>query len=83
MMLTVWIASGYHSSPVVSEVATHLSWADAILGGIHATTESFNLLLRNIPSLWIYGALACVGGAYATLFSLGATAYRALYSNRA
>lgn len=83
MMLTVWIVSGYHNSPVVSEVANHFSWAEAVLGGVRAVSESMNLFLRNIPSLWIYGAIVCVAAAYATLFSLGATAYRALYSNRA
>ena len=32
--------------------------------------------------VWLYGIIAVVAGSYAMLFSLGATAYRALYSHR-
>jgi len=37
---------------------------------------------RNIPSMWLYGAVLFVGGLYAMLFGLGAAAYRTLSANR-
>jgi len=37
---------------------------------------------RNIPSVWLYGAVMFVAGLYALLFGLGAAAYRTLWANR-
>jgi hypothetical protein len=82
LMATVWAMGGFQASEIASTVSTQFSWIEAIRGAIRGTGESFTILLRNIPSFWIYGVLAVVAGLYATLFSLGATAYRALYSNR-
>lgn len=82
LMVTVWAVGGFHESAIVSQASAHLGWAEAIIGGVKAVGESFTLALRNIPAIWIYGVLACVAAVYATLFSLGATAYRVLYSNR-
>ena len=36
-----------------------------------------NRLAANVPSLWIYGGLAVVAALYATIFGIGAAAYRA------
>jgi len=37
---------------------------------------------RSIPALWFYGVIAFLAAMYAALFGIGATAYRALLSNR-
>lgn len=37
--------------------------------------------IASIPSLWLYGGLACFAGMYAACFGLGAAAYRTLYRN--
>ena len=82
LMATVWAVGGFHESALVNQASAHFGWAEAIIGGFKGVGESFTLVLRNIPSMWIYGILACIAAVYATLFSVGATAYRLLYSNR-
>lgn len=82
LMVTVWAMGGFHSSELVATVANQFSWVEAIVGAVRATGESFSMVIRNIPSLWLYGVLASIAAAYATLFSVGATAYRALHSHR-
>jgi hypothetical protein len=39
-------------------------------------------VVHNIPTIWIYGSLACVGALYAALFGISAAAYRTLYAPR-
>ncbi len=51
----------------------------AIVGGVG---NFFGVVLRSIPSLWLYGGLAFVGIMYAALFGLGAAAYRSLFVQR-
>ena len=82
MMATVWATGGVESTGVVLAVQSQLSWIDAIGGAIRGTIESFSAVFRSIPAVWLYGILATVAAVYATLFSLGATAYRVLHSNR-
>jgi hypothetical protein len=82
LMATVWAVGGFQASEFVNAFATQIAWVETIRGAIRGTGESFAILFRNIPPLWLYGVLACVAGLYATLFSLGATAYRTLFSNR-
>lgn len=38
-----------------------------------------SFLIGSIPPLWLYGGLAFAAALYATLFGLGAAAYRTLY----
>ncbi len=39
-----------------------------------------SLIASNVPTLWLYGGLALVVAMYLSLFGLGATAYRLLWS---
>jgi len=39
-------------------------------------------VFRDLPSLWIYGAVAILGALYLTLFGVSAAAYRTLYAPR-
>ena len=78
LMATGWAMGGFHASELASAVATQFTWVDAIRGALRGTVESFAIVLRTVPALWLYGTLACIAAVYATLFSLGATAYRAL-----
>jgi hypothetical protein len=39
-------------------------------------------LFGHIPSVWLYGTLAVVATLYASLFGIGAAAYRVLWQNR-
>jgi len=82
MMATVWAVGGVQSIGVVTSLQSQFSWVDAIGGAIRGTAESLSAVVRSIPPVWLYGTLACIAGVYATLFSIGATAYRALHANR-
>lgn len=42
----------------------------------------FSVTLPEISSTWLYGGLAVLGGAYAVMLGLGATAYRVLWQHR-
>jgi hypothetical protein len=82
VMATMWAIGGFEASELGHSFNASFSWFEAIRGAVRGTVESFSILFRNIPPLWLYGVLAVIGGVYAMLFSLGATAYRALFSNR-
>ena len=82
LMVTVWATGGFQASEFATAFSTQFSWLEAISGAVRGTIESFSILFRNIPPVWLYGSIAVIAGVYASLFSLGATAYRALYSNR-
>lgn len=45
-------------------------------------TDLVATVCRSIPTLWLYGVVAFVATLYATLFGLGATAYRTLIAHR-
>lgn len=82
LMATMWAIGGFQATELASAFATQLVWIDALRGGIRGTAESFAIVLRNIPSVWLYGGVAFVAAVYATVFSVGATVYRVLHSNR-
>jgi hypothetical protein len=82
VMATMWAMAGVENSHLASTFTLELASLERI-GGVFAGIRDFcALLFRSIPSVWLYGGLAAVAAIYATLFGLGATAYRALYSNR-
>ena len=49
---------------------------------IRTTIAAGGDLIALIPRTWLYGSLAIFGLIYATLFAVGATAYRALWQPR-
>lgn len=51
----------------------------AIFGGV---SSFFGVMMRSIPSLWLYSALAVVAALYAVFFGLGAAAYRSFFAQR-
>ncbi len=59
--------------------ALPLSWMHPILMVLSSTGGVAALLVRVIPPLWLYGALAFGMVLYLALFGLGAAAYRLLY----
>jgi hypothetical protein len=61
--------AGFGSAKRLAESLTWLSTA----------AEALASLLRVVPSIWIYEALAAAALLYALLFALGAAAYRTLY----
>ena len=82
LMVSMWALGGFQASEFASTFVTHFAWVDAVRGGIRGIGESFAIIIRSIPPVWLYGALGCIAAFYAMLFSLGATAYRAIFTHR-
>ena len=67
---------------VSATVSKPLTWLSMIVGTARALSSAFSDMFGAIPGPWLYGGLAALGFVYATVFSLGATAYRLLWQTR-
>lgn len=74
----VWAMAGFDSAQFRAAFAPQLAWMESGLAVVQAITAFFDIVLRNIPPLWLYGGLAFIGAMYVALFGLGAAAYRTL-----
>ena len=82
LLATVWVMADFDGAQFASAFATPFVWftqAEAVMAGI---VNFFAVVVRNIPSLWLYGGLAVAASTYMTLFGIGAAVYRTLHSNR-
>ena len=77
-MATVWAAAGFDTAEMQSAFAQPVAWWSSAQTLLHATTNFFEVILRSIPPLWLYGGLAFIATMYAALFGLGAAAYKLL-----
>ena len=78
----VWIMAGFDTSQLREAFTQPFSWMENGLVVIHAITGAFEIMLRNIPPLWLYGGVIFFATTYAALFGLGAAAYKALHAQR-
>jgi hypothetical protein len=69
-------------SAVGETVSRPLAWASGLVSATRILVASVRGLFAEIPTLWLYGGLAAIGSLYATVFGLGATAYRLLWQTR-
>jgi len=67
-----WLLSPIESVSLTEKLPHSVSWMETLFNAAAA-------VMHYLPPLWIYGALAILGVMYATLFGLGAAAYRTLY----
>lgn len=79
---SLWIATGMRSSQLTQAVAPEVTRLQTAHGVVTAMGDFGALLIRSIPSFWIYGGLFCIAALYVALFGLGAVAYRTLYAHR-
>lgn len=82
MLATVWVMSGFRSSEVAHALATPLLWIELVRNAVVGIGQFCALIVRQIPPLWLYGGLALFAAMYATLFGIGAAAYRTLIARR-
>lgn len=75
LRLAEWIASPLEASSFASGWLADIHWIEAFLAAMAA-------LVRYLPPGWVYGLLIVFGLMYATLFGIGAAAYRTLYASR-
>lgn len=82
LLLATWVAVGFDSTVWRETFAQPIGWMESGLTVIHAIVGFFELMLRNIPPLWLYGGLAFCAVMYGAIFSLGAVAYRTYHAPR-
>jgi hypothetical protein len=82
VLASLYVPAGFDSAPFHHVAAPVLGLIDGALGVGRWLAAFGALLVRQIPALWLYAALAFVAALYAMLFGLGATAYRTLWSHR-
>jgi hypothetical protein len=75
LMIAMWLLAGLKAVPTVVDLAPEATV-------LRAFTSFASSIFHGIPSLWLYGVLALVVGAYALLFGLGAAGYRTLYARQ-
>jgi hypothetical protein len=71
----MWLLASFNPAAFTFHLPPEVTW-------IHTVLAAIVMVVSDIPSLWIYGALAAIGALYATVFGIGATAYRTLYASR-
>lgn len=82
LMAGVWMMAGFDTAQFKEAFAQPFSWMESGLAIVRAITGFIEIMLRNIPPLWLYGGLVFFASMYAALFGLGAAAYRALRAER-
>ncbi|MEO6245693.1 MAG: hypothetical protein ABIQ12_09670 [Opitutaceae bacterium] len=79
--LTGWMTAGLNIE-ARETLAQPISWLESVLTVASAIGNFFEIILRSIPPLWLYGGLAFCAAMYAALFGLGAAAYRTYQAQR-
>jgi hypothetical protein len=82
LMATVWAMADFESAGVVSAFTNQFAWVDRLSGIFGGVTALGSMIVRNIPSMWLYSGLACLAVLYGALLGIGATAYRTLFAQR-
>jgi hypothetical protein len=78
LMFGVWVMAGFDTAQFKDAFAVQFTWLENGRAVINALGDFAAIMARNIPPLWLYVGLALFAAMYATLFGLGAAAYRAL-----
>ena len=66
---------------VKASAAPEVNWLHSLTGVLSGTGNLLMLVVNSLSTTWLYGAGIVLAALYVTLFGLGATAYRTLYSN--
>lgn len=82
LWLGMWAMAGFDGAQFTAAIAGQFAWLGNLTTVLHALVTSGEVIVRNIPSLWFYGAFAVVAVMCATLCGLGTAAYRTLYADR-
>lgn len=76
----IWGGAGLEVLPLRSMFAQEFTWFDNAASVYNAIRSFGEIILRNIPPLWLYGGLAFIAAMYAAFFGLGAAAFKALHA---
>lgn len=82
LLAGVWVMAGFDTAQFREAFNTQVSWMEHGLAVYHAIAGFFDIILRNIPPVWLYGTIAVIGATYFALFGLGAAAWRVFRARR-
>lgn len=82
LTLGVRMMAGFDATAFKDAFAQERTWLENGASVVRAITDFFDIMLRNIPPLWLYAVGAFLATMYFTLFGLGAAAYRVLHAQR-
>jgi hypothetical protein len=82
LLASAGIMTGFALPDLRAAFAQPYQWMEHGLAVGRALAGFGDVVLRNIPPLWLYGVVAVVVATYATLFGLGAAAFKALRLSR-
>lgn len=82
LMAVVWALAGFNTAEAANALATPIAWLEGANQTVRAAGGFALHLVRSIPPVWLYAGLAGLAAVYATLFGLGAAAYRTLFADR-
>lgn len=77
----VWVMADFNAAEVTNAFSNQFAWLHALRNAVGGVGELCAVIGRSIPTVWVYAVLGGIVALYATLFGLGATAYRMLYAN--
>lgn len=75
----VWMVNGFDPAQLKHVFAQPYALLEGGVAIGNAIVGFCDVLLRAIPPLWLYAGLALFAALYATLFGIGAAAYKALH----
>lgn len=70
------------SAPIESVVSPSFDQAESTVNVLSILSDLYVLLVRSVPTEWLYVAALGVGALYLIFFGLSAAAYRVLYVDR-
>jgi hypothetical protein len=73
------VSLGVDTSAVAGQAASRFEGLSRLYSLGAWVVDFTSYLITSIPPLWLYGGLATLAALYATVFGLGAAAYRNLY----
>jgi len=82
VMVGAWVMAGFETAEVKTAFSESVAWLHNVARIADALRGSGEILLRNIPPLWLYSGCILFAVAYVTLFGLGAAAIKALRAAR-
>ncbi|MSU49566.1 MAG: hypothetical protein EXS37_10845 [Opitutus sp.] len=82
LIAAVWVMAGFDTAQFRDAFTQPFAWMETGLAVVNAISGFADIMLRNIPPLWLYGGIAIIASLYATLFGLGTVAYKALHAQR-
>jgi hypothetical protein len=82
LLVLGWMNAGIERPDLASTFAKQVAFFETLRQSARALAELCMAGLRNIPAIWLYGGLGCLAALYATVFGIGAAAYRTLYASR-